>query len=94
MLNDYDNFSIEFSDYGILKSLDGKIPFLDSDYNVSFNKNRLLLNIDEIYFDFNILNNYESINGGFRIYPSGFNSNYFFLDRTKSSSFEFNFNDM
>ena len=94
VLNDYDNFTIEFSDNGILKSLDGKIPFLDSDYNVSFNKNRLLLNIDEIYFDFNILNNYESINGGFRIYPSGFNSNYFFLDSTESSSFEFNFNDM
>jgi hypothetical protein len=61
---------------------------------VSFNKNRLLLNIDEIYFDFNILNNYESINGGFRIYPSGFNSNYFSLNSTESSSFEFNFNDM
>lgn len=94
VLNDYDNFTIEFSDNGILKSLDGKIPSLDPDYNVSFNKNRLLLNIDEIYFDFNILNNYESINGGFRIYPSGFNSNYFSLNSMESSSFEFNFNDM
>ena len=94
VLNDYDNFTIKFSDNGILKSLDGKIPSLDPDYNVSFNKNRLLLNIDEIYFDFNILNNYESINGGFRIYPSGFNSNYFSLNSAERSSFEFNFNDM
>lgn len=94
VLNDYDNFTIKFSDNGILKSLDGKIPSLDPDYSVSFNKNRLLLNIDEIYFDFNILNNYEPINGGFRIYPSGFNSNYFSLNSTESSSFEFNFNDM
>ena len=94
VLNDYDNFTIKFSDNGILKSLDGKIPSLDPDYNVSFNKNRLLLNIDEIYFDFNILNNYESINGGFRIFPSGFNSNYFSLNSTERSSFEFNFNDM
>ena len=94
VLNDYDNFTINFSDNGILKSLDGKISSLDPDYNVSFNKNRLLLNIDEIYFDFNILNNYESINGGFRIYPSGFNSNYFSLNSAERSSFEFNFNDM
>ena len=94
VLNDYDNFTIKFSDNGILKSLDGKIPSLDPYYNVSFNKNRLLLNIEEIYFDFNILNNYESINGGFRIYPSGFNSNYFSLNSAESSSFEFNFNDM
>ena len=94
VLNDYDNFTIKFSDNGILKSLDGKISSLDPDYNVSFNKNRLLLNIDEIYFDFNILNNYESINGGFRIYPSGFNSNYFSLNSAERSSFEFNFNDM
>jgi len=94
VLNDYDNFTIEFNDDGILKSLEGKIPTLDSDFKVSFNKNRLLLNADEIYFDFNILDNYETISGGFKIYPSGFNSNYFFLDNTETSSFEFNFNDL
>ena len=94
VLNDYDNFTVQFNDEGILKSIDGKIPTLDSDLNVSFNKNRILLNADEIYFDFNILDNYETINGGFKIYPSGFNSNYFSLDNTQKSSFEFNFNDI
>ena len=94
VLNDYDNFTVQFNDEGILKSIDGKIPTLDSDFNVSFNKNRILLNADEIYFDFNILDNYETINGGFKIYPSEFNSNYFSLENTQKSSFEFYFNDM
>jgi hypothetical protein len=94
IFNDFNNFAIEFDDEGILKSIDGKIPTLDSNFKVSFNENRILLNADEVYFDFNILDNYEVINGGFKVYPSGFNSNYFSLDREQRSSFEFNFNDM
>jgi hypothetical protein len=94
IFNDFNNFAIEFGDEGILKSIDGKIPTLDSNFKISFNENRILLNADEVYFDFNILDNYEVINGGLKVYPSGFNSNYFSLDSEQRSSFEFNFNDM
>ena len=58
IFNDFNNFAIEFGDEGILKSIDGKIPTLDSNFKVSFNENRILLNADEVYFDFNILDNF------------------------------------
>ena len=95
VLNDYDSFAIEFSNEGSLESIEGSIQ-TDSEslYKISFNKDRLLVNLDELYLEFNVLDAYEIINGSFRVFPKEFNSNYFALNDTSISSFDFDFNNM
>ncbi len=84
VLNDYDSFAIEFSNEGSLESIEGSIQ-TDSEslYKISFNKDRLLVNLDELYLEFNVLDAYEIINGSFRVFPKEFNSNYFALNDTQ-----------
>ena len=50
--------------------------------------------MDEIYFDFNILDNYEITSDGIKFIPTEFNSNYLLLDNTLVNSFEFNISNM
>ena len=95
VLNDYDNFNIEINNEGVFKSLNGSITTnSQSRFNASFNDKRLLLNMDEIYFDFNILDNYEITSDGIKFIPTEFNSNYLLLDNTLVNSFEFNISNM
>ena len=95
VLNDYNNFNIEIDNEGVFKSLNGSITTnSQSRFNVSFNDKRLLLNMDEIYFEFNILDNYEITSDGIKFIPTESNSNYLLLDNTLVNSFEFNISNM
>lgn len=86
---------LKFDKNGTLKSLNGHLYSTeDSKLQLNLSDQNLLINYEDIFVEFNLLDSYVLEENNLKIFPKRLKSNLFILDESFQNSLEFNLDDL
>tara|TARA_Y100001935_G_scaffold191777_1_gene159975 strand:+ start:487 stop:2520 length:2034 start_codon:yes stop_codon:yes gene_type:complete len=91
LIDEENKFSLEISESGDINGVSGVLSNIENNnIKIVLNDKKALINLEEIYFHFDFLENLKFSDNILTIFPQNFKSNYFMLSDNAENFFDFN----